>query len=380
MNDRTLDAIGLHFGTDKSSRHHDYLNFYDGVFAGLRQQKLTILEIGVLNGASLRTWAEYFPNARIVGCDIDPMARRWATDRIEVEYMDQSNLEDLVRVAVKDGPFDIIIEDGSHLWEHQTTTLRTLFPFVRPGGFYVVEDLQTNYGEFATDYRGVARQSCVEFLKLWLDLHIADNALPLNTVDDAFLRTYGRGARSINFYKRVCLIEKRELHLPVAAAPLKPLVTPAADAQLARIGLLAHASHVGDIYGPNGYVDLGQDRFTFQGVAFDDPELALEYRVRGPDLAWTPWVRAPDFAGTRGRAMILTGIAARLVDNAKDAFRLKVIGRFVGQEALASVGDGEDCVAAAPSELRGLQVLLERVQATAAAPQAPAPAPTPATA
>jgi hypothetical protein len=288
------------------------------------------------------------------------MTRRWATDRIEIEYMDQSNLEDLCRIAMKHGPFDIVIEDGSHLWEHQTTTLRTLFPFVRPEGIYVVEDLQTNFGEYQADYRGVAQQSCVEFLKQWLDLHIADHALPLIGVGDAFLRTYARAARTITFYKRLCLIEKRALGIPLNAVPMKPLIEREPAATDARAALIAHLSHVGDTYGGDGYVDLGHDRFTFQGIAVEDPDQALEYRVRGPDMIWGPWTRAPDFAGTRGRAQILTGAAFRLRETAKGQFKLSAAGRFAGRAAPISANGVEECEIAEEAELRGLQIVLAR--------------------
>jgi predicted O-methyltransferase YrrM len=361
MSELSLDAIGVQFGTDKSSRHHNYLNFYERHFAARRHEPLTILEIGVLNGASLRTWREYFPNAKIVGCDIDPTVRRWAAARIEIEYMDQSNLEDLVRVAVKHGPLDIIIEDGSHLWEHQITTLRTLFPFLRPDGIYVVEDLQTNFGEFQSDYRGNAQRSCVEFLKDWLDLHVADNALPSQSIEDSFLRTYGRGARAITFYKRCCLIEKKALPLPLLAQPLKPLAAFEPSANHVNATLTAHLSHVGDVYAPECFVDLGHDRFTFQGIALDDPEHVLEYRVRGADLNFGPWLPAPEFAGTRGRALIVTGVTIRVREADRGKFKLLVIGRFVGDEKLVVASDGEDCVAEDNADLRGLQVILERI-------------------
>jgi hypothetical protein len=38
-------------------------------------------------------------------------------------------------------PFDIIVEDGSHASHHQQIALATLFPFVAPGGLYIIEDL-----------------------------------------------------------------------------------------------------------------------------------------------------------------------------------------------------------------------------------------------
>lgn len=356
MTELSLDAIGLKHGTDKASSHHDYLNFYESLFAPIRHKPLKILEIGVLHGASIRTWREYFPNARVIGADIDPFARRFARDSIEIEYMDQSNLEDLVRVAAKHQPFDLIIDDGSHFWEHQTTTLKTLFPFVRPGGIYIVEDLQTNFGDLAKDYRGVAQTSCVDFLKSWLDYHIADWVLAAQPVEDAFLRTYGRAARTINFYKRLCAIEKRELTLPPAARGSAPLTAAPLDPRRIHVQIIAHVSHVGDVYGPDGYIDLGNDRFTVQGLATTAPEHVLEYRVRDPEGRWSPWVAPPDYAGTRGRAQLLTGAAFRLREEAKDRCTLRVIGRFVGQADTVTVGDGEDCVAAPNATLCGLQI------------------------
>ncbi|HQT68764.1 MAG TPA: hypothetical protein PLC74_14290, partial [Acetobacteraceae bacterium] len=57
----SLDDIGMAHGTDKSSIYHNYLNFYEIFFKPFRQIELKILEIGVLNGASLKTWEQYFP-------------------------------------------------------------------------------------------------------------------------------------------------------------------------------------------------------------------------------------------------------------------------------------------------------------------------------
>ena len=356
----SLDTIGLKHGTDKASSHHDYLGFYEFHFAPIRAKPLTILEIGVLNGASVRTWEDYFPNAKIVGADKDILARRHQRGRVAVEYMDQSNLEDLVRVGVKHGPFDIVIEDGSHMWEHQITSLRTIFPFVREGGFYVVEDLQTNYGSLRAQYQGVARTSCVEFLKLWLDLHVADAEAPLEGIEDAFLRTYGRAAEIISFYRRACLIRKRASPRPPELAVAGPYETPAEGADLAPLGLTAHCSHAGDVFGPAGFVDLGADRFAIQGLAIDLDEDVLEYRVRWPDATWSDWTGTGTYAGTRGRAIELTGFAIRLRPAARLKYGLRAIGKFAGGEELISVGDGEECTTATGARLRGLQVDLTR--------------------
>ncbi len=148
-----LNDLGLKHRTDKatdgkrgeSGRGHDYLSVYERFLAPLRLDAKTVLEIGVQKGASLRVWEEYFPNAVIHGIDIAESALRAARDRIRVSLVDQSDANALHQFASEHGPFDVIVEDGSHIWSHQIISLQTLLPFVRPGGYYIVEDLHTSY-------------------------------------------------------------------------------------------------------------------------------------------------------------------------------------------------------------------------------------------
>src|ERR1700684_2579568 len=154
MNDVSLDALGLRFGTDKASNGHDYLSFYETFFLPRRQSVKRILEIGVWQGQSLRVWNEYLPNAEVVGVDINPLAKEMEERRIKIEILDQGNIQSLTELGLKYGTFDIIVEDGSHLWEHQITSLKSLFPYLSPNGYYIVEDLQTNYGNMVDNYKG----------------------------------------------------------------------------------------------------------------------------------------------------------------------------------------------------------------------------------
>ena len=48
-------------------------------------------------------------------------------------------------LCVQEKAFDVIIDDGSHLNQHQIFTFETLYPFVKDGGVYVIEDVQTSY-------------------------------------------------------------------------------------------------------------------------------------------------------------------------------------------------------------------------------------------
>lgn len=358
--DETLDEIGKRFGTDKSSAHHNYLSFYEAYFAPRRHDPLKILEIGVFRGASLRTWESYFPHAEIIGADIDPLAQRFQRGRIRVERLDQSNIDELTRAAARHGPFDIVIDDGSHFWDHQTISLKTLFPFVRDDGFYVIEDLQTNYGAIGEQFQGLATTSCADLLKQWLDLHLAAGGLSPTLVEDPFLRAYGQAARLFAFHPRLCLIQKRRGASQVPATWERLLRERDADATYAHIGVLAHVSYVGDIYGSLGAIDLGQDIFTLQGLALGAEDDVLECRVRWPDLVWSDWVPGEKFVGTRGQGSLLTGLAVRVREPERSLYNLRVTARFVDGEPLVSAGDGEDCVSSHGAPICALQIDLKR--------------------
>ncbi len=142
----SLDDIGILEGTNKSSLLVDYLRHYERCFSAVKDDELTIIEIGVKDGASTRTWARFFPRAHIVGVDIDPGCRRYANDRVTIEIGSQSDFNFLAELCRKYIP-DIIIDDGSHWANDVYFTFQTLFPFLRPGGFYVMEDLYVHYGE-----------------------------------------------------------------------------------------------------------------------------------------------------------------------------------------------------------------------------------------
>lgn len=97
----------------------------------------------MFNGASVRTWADYFPNAQIIGVDIQERCRVYAGGRIVIEIGSQADaafLEQLVRRY----PPTIVIEDGSHQPAHQVFTFEHLYPAVALGGCYVVEDVHLN--------------------------------------------------------------------------------------------------------------------------------------------------------------------------------------------------------------------------------------------
>lgn len=149
----TLDELFNKHQSDKGTLvgvRHSYSSFYEKHLGPIKNDKLLILEIGVCGGQSLRTWAEYCPNSIIVGLDIDPQPDQH-NERISTYVLDQSDPNQLVNFVNECNAngymFDIILDDGSHHMYDQQMTLGHLFPILKPGGVYFLEDLHTSLGD-----------------------------------------------------------------------------------------------------------------------------------------------------------------------------------------------------------------------------------------
>lgn len=141
-----LDSLAIKHLSDKSSRFHNYTEKYDKILSPYREKFTSVLEIGVAQGQSIRMWTDYFPNATIHGADISKASESCTgyCNRIKFHLLDQRS-ESQLKNMEQYSPFDLIIDDGNHLWMEQILTFNTLFPYVRRGGIYIVEDTTTSY-------------------------------------------------------------------------------------------------------------------------------------------------------------------------------------------------------------------------------------------
>jgi hypothetical protein len=183
----SLDSIGKLTGTDKSSRNHGYLGFYDRFLKDVRDTAQQILEIGVLNGQSLQMWGMYFSEAKLIGLDINPETLKYSKGRLTVMLANQGSSEDLEAVASKYQHFDVIIDDGSHIWEHQIKSFRHLFSTVIAGGFYIIEDLQVCFPEIPgfEHYKQNSTFSTVDFIEK-LSTYVIRGGVPPEEQDNLF--------------------------------------------------------------------------------------------------------------------------------------------------------------------------------------------------
>ena len=158
---RFLNEAGSDKGLGLLGRHF-YSRVYSKLFSEIRHNQLTFVEIGLLrpdrdgrrctagaegksyavahSAPSLLAWRKYFPNASIVGFDIDDFSAVASTG-ITIVQGDMSSPEDLWRlVAQCSGAIDVVIDDGSHVSHHQQIAFSVLSPHLRPNGLYCIED------------------------------------------------------------------------------------------------------------------------------------------------------------------------------------------------------------------------------------------------
>lgn len=205
-----LSRLAIRYGADKYGVHL-YTPVYHRFFEPLRERPLRLLEIGVggyaytcQGGPSLRMWADYFPHASIVGMDLFPKALE-LPDRVTVVQGSQSSAEDLDRVWREHGPFDIVIDDGSHRQSDILASFHRLFERLAPGGLYVIEDLHT---AFNPAYGGSpdGRGTVMEWLgELSRDMHDREIAViePGRTPS-----RYGSMISGIHLHYNIAVIER----------------------------------------------------------------------------------------------------------------------------------------------------------------------------
>lgn len=133
------DEVALRYGTDKASSHHGYMAHYERLLAGRSVARL--LEIGVAGGRSIAMWAELLPETLIVGVDNDDACALIQRPRQRVVIADAADPAKMAAVHTLYGPFDFIVDDGSHEHHDVNMAFEELYPHLVPGGRYVIEDL-----------------------------------------------------------------------------------------------------------------------------------------------------------------------------------------------------------------------------------------------
>lgn len=147
--------LGTEFPTDKSpfnrsggnlAHRHPYTAVYDLLFAPRRYDRLVLGELGILDNMSMHAWRFYFPHATLFGLEFDEKriekARADGLANTHYGHADVSSRSSLFAALNRTQQmFDILIDDSTHLFEHQILFIETGLQFMKPGGMLIVEDV-----------------------------------------------------------------------------------------------------------------------------------------------------------------------------------------------------------------------------------------------
>jgi hypothetical protein len=145
----SLEELAIKYGTDKQESCHGYIKHYFNHLQHLQNIPITMVEFGVHKGASLMMWADFFTQGTVYGVDDG------SSGDLKDSYPDHSNIrfrygiqtdEKLLTSLIQESPkFDIIVDDGSHYSQDIIYTFKKMFDSIKPGGWYIIEDLETSY-------------------------------------------------------------------------------------------------------------------------------------------------------------------------------------------------------------------------------------------
>jgi cephalosporin hydroxylase len=139
-----LDNLAIKYGSDKSSKGHGYTKYYAKHLDPMRLNNLKVLELGVRQGWSMHMWHDYFENGQICGIDNNEEGLcpdGFDEERIAFETGSQDDDAFLAGVHEAHGPFDVIVDDCSHISPLTIRSFEILFPKLKRGGLYIIEDL-----------------------------------------------------------------------------------------------------------------------------------------------------------------------------------------------------------------------------------------------
>jgi len=227
-------------GTKVATQYHFA---YARHLAPFNQGNITMLEVGANQGDSLFAWAAWFENAfsifglryGVSDSRMTPCHHKYCA-KVRIIDGDQSNSEDLKRLAAAafgphwtpptalnaaawaDGGFDIIIDDGSHVPRHILFTFKHLFPHVRPGGVYIIEDNGFSYTDqptkvygYAVGDGGIGRPppgNAIEKFKQLVDIVNREECMP--TLDIVvFSEEIDRSVMEVSFVSGLVIVKKK---------------------------------------------------------------------------------------------------------------------------------------------------------------------------
>tara|TARA_R110000787_G_scaffold84079_16_gene180503 strand:- start:2894 stop:3727 length:834 start_codon:yes stop_codon:yes gene_type:complete len=188
-----------------------YFDIYHRHFQKFRGRKITVLEIGVFSGGSIGMWQDYFGDGcQFHGIDILASCKTYENENVRIHIGDQGDRSFWKRMRQEIPAIDIIIDDGSHVPEHQIISMEEMLPHVSPGGVYLCEDTYSVGNQFHDFVSGMGH---------WMD-ELGRCAPGVSDPHEGSLaNAVQRDVQSIHKYPYVTVLEKRDRPLEILSAP-----------------------------------------------------------------------------------------------------------------------------------------------------------------
>ena len=130
---------------------------YKSILNPLKNRPISFMELGIKFGGSIQYWDDFLkhPEAQIVGLDLK-VPDIEMSDRVTLYECDQNDSEQVKQIGDKHGPFDLVIDDASHFAKETRKCWDILWPKVKMGGYYIIEDWAVGYfGKQLPQYEGM---------------------------------------------------------------------------------------------------------------------------------------------------------------------------------------------------------------------------------
>ena len=206
-----LENIAKKHDTDKVN-DHNYIKVYEKYFITSRNKEISLFEVGVggyhdpkSGGNSLKVWEEYFPNGKIYAIDMfdkSPLQ----TNKTKIFKCSQTDKFALEKIFQNIGDVDFIIDDGSHQSRDIIKTFEYTFKFLKNGGYYFIEDIQTSYwsGYQGDSFYLKKEKTAINYFKKIID------KINYQEFDNPFYKAdyFSKNITEIHFYHNLIVVKK----------------------------------------------------------------------------------------------------------------------------------------------------------------------------
>ena len=190
--------------------YHGYHRFYPWFLAHMKSEVVNLLEVGIENTESLKLWSSYFDKLNLHGIDIEE--KSFEDSSVTLHKVDQSNTDELEKFAkTVNIQFDVIVDDGSHVPDHQMLTLENLWKLVKPGGIYIIEDIETSYWGESKIYGYKFDANKTSILRPFVELiDVINTHVSKRTTTNRYMKDIAAEIEMVTFAQNCIILVKKD--------------------------------------------------------------------------------------------------------------------------------------------------------------------------